>query len=252
MPTDQWLPITGDFKPKTADKVAVGGYWQTDRGDYTVSVEAYYKSMHNLLDYCDEYYLKPPFEVWNARLTTGRGTAKGIDFKVEKTIGKVTGHISYSLAWADRQFADKNRGKKYPARFDNRHTINISASWKVNNKVTLNAAWVGHSGNRFTFMPQDYEVPGNFGNYYYSGSVNTPLKTSVNNYQLPFYHRLDLSCMVRNSRGYWSFGLYNAYCHMNTVAIVRGYREDNTHSWPVFQRVKLFPVIPSISYTWQF
>lgn len=252
LPTDQWLPVTGDFKPKTADKVAVGGYWQTDRGDFTVSVEAYYKSMHNLLDYCDEYYLKPPFEAWNARLTTGRGTAKGIDLNVEKTIGKVTGHLSYSLAWADRQFADKNGGAKYPARFDNRHTVNISASWRVNDKVTLNAAWVGHSGNRFTFMPQEYEVPGSFGNYYYSGGTEVPLKTSVNNYQLPFYHRLDLSCMVRNSRGYWSFGLYNAYCHMNTVAIVRGYRDDNNNSWPVFQKVKLFPVIPSISYTWQF
>lgn len=79
-------------------------------------------------------------------------------------------------------------------------------------------------------------------------------------YQLPFYHRLDLSCVVKNKRGYWTFGLYNAYCHMNTAAVKRGYRDVEVKtpngiyitSEPVFKRVKLLPIIPSISYTWQF
>ncbi len=247
----------GKFKPQTADKIAVGGYWQSGNGMYSASLEGYYKFMHDLIDYRDEYYLLSPFEMWNERLTSGEGSAKGIDFKFEKTSGRITGFVGYSLAWADRKFKDKNGGVRYPARFDNRHTVNVVANWHINDKVSLNAAWVGHSGNRYTLLTQIYDAPSFEGRYYI---YDVALKAPVNNYQLPFYHRLDLSCNVKNKRGYWTFGLYNAYCHLNTIGIRRKYEEvvERTGtdiyitSTPVFQKVKLLPVIPSISYTWQF
>lgn len=246
LPTDQWVPITGDFKPQNADKVSLGVYWQSPDRAYAISAEGYYKVMRNLIDYRDEYYLQPATQMWNAQLCSGSGTAKGLDIKAERTLGKLSGHIAYSLAWADRTFADKNGGRTFPARFDNRHTINVLLNWNVSDKVSLNAAWTGHSGNRFTLLPQVWETP-DFG-YGYSGS-ETPLQAPINNYRLPFYHRLDLSCMVKNKRGYWTFGLFNAYCHMNTVAIRRAYDK----AWrPVFQKVKMLPLLPSISYTWQF
>lgn len=246
LPTDQWVPITGNLKPQTADKISVGGYWQSDNGMYAVSVEGFYKYMRNLVDYRDEYYLQPPLEMWNTRLCSGKGTAKGLDIKVEKVLGRFSGHIAYSLAWADRTFPEKNGGHTFPARFDHRHTVNILLNWKISDKVQLNAAWTGHSGNRFTLLPQVWESP----DFDVTGfSENTPLKAGINNYQLPFYHRLDLSCTVRNKRGFWNFSLYNAYCHMNTVAIRRKYTDNNR---PVFQKVKMLPIIPSISYTWQF
>lgn len=259
LPTDQWIPISGRFKPQSADKVSLGIYWQSADGQLRASAEGYYKSMYHLIEYADEYYLRPPLEMWNARLTSGRGTAKGIDFSVEKSIGKLTGHVGYSLAWADRTFPEKNGGHTYPARFDNRHTINITLNWNINEKVQLNAAWTGHSGNRFTLLPQVWTAPGFGSNYRYDGD-ELPLIAGINNYQLPFYHRLDLACTVRNKRGYWTFGLYNAYCHMNTIAVRRSHRTlvemtpEGIYyvSRPVFQKVKLLPIIPSISYTWQF
>lgn len=247
LPTDQWIPITGRFRPQTADKLAVGAYWQSTDRRFEFSAEAYYKQLHNLVEYCDEYYLRPPLEMWDARLCSGKGTAKGFDFKIEKTAGKFTGHIAYSLAWADRTFAEKNGGKTYPARFDNRHTVNILLNWNISDKVSINAAWTGHSGNRFTFMPQNWEVP-DFCDYlhYYK---DVPLRTPINNYQLPFYHRLDLACSVANRRGYWTFSVYNAYCNKNTIAIVR---DSNKLYDPVFKKLSLLPIIPSISYTWLF
>lgn len=246
LPTDQWVPVTGKFKPQSADKVSIGAYWQSDNKVFAASAEGYYKLMHNLVEYRDEYYLQPPVGTWDAQLCSGKGSAKGVDLTLEKLYGKLTGHISYSLAWTDRTFPDKNGGLPYPARFDHRHTIKILINWNINDKVSLNAGWTGHSGNRFTLLPQVWESPG-FGNSYFRD--DQPLKTQLNNYRLPFYHRLDLSATVRNKRGYWTFGIFNAYCHMNTVAIVRSY---NNTSRPVFQKVKLLPIIPSISYTWQF
>ena len=246
LPTDQWVPITGRFRPQDADKVSLGAYWQSDNGMFAASAEGYYKIMRNLVDYRDEYYLLSPTQMWDAQLCSGKGTAKGIDFSVEKTAGKLTGHISYSLAWADRTFADKNGGHTFPARFDNRHTINVLLNWNISKKVSFNAAWTGHSGNRFTLLPQVWESP-EFGARFTNDA--SPLKTGINNYRLPFYHRLDLSLTMRKRHGYWTIGLFNSYCHMNTIAIRRGYDRDDK---PVFQKAKLLPVIPSISYTWQF
>ena len=258
LPTDRWIPVTGNFKPETADKIAAGVYWKSDNDGYEISLEGYFKKMDNLIDYKDEYYLLPAYEMWSGQLTSGSGRSKGIDITFEKKVGKVTGRLSYSLAWSDRLFKDKNGGKRFPARFDNRHTIKIIVNWDINEKVTLNAAWVGHSGNRFTFLSQSYSKP-NFEGYNNPMDWGVPLKSSLNNYQLPFYHRLDLSCTVRNKHGYWSFGLYNAYCNMNTVAIVRDWSENHGYGpsasatgKPVFKKLKLFPTIPSISYTWEF
>lgn len=259
LPTDHWIPVSGDFKPETADKVSAGGYWQSPDRTYEVSAEGYFKWMHNLLDYRDEYYLYPQLDIFDSRLSQGKGTAKGIDLKIEKLTGKLTGHISYSLAWADRTFPDKNGGKTFPARFDNRHTINVLINWNVSKKVQLNASWTGHSGNRFTLLTQNWEGP-SFGENKWDYDV--PLREGINHYQLPFYHRLDLSCMVRNKRGYWTFGLYNAYNHRNVVAVWQGYKKklqwnmENGFYWahtrPVFYNMRLLPVIPSISYTWKF
>lgn len=264
LPCDRWVPVVGNFKPMTTDKIGIGGYWQTKDGRYAVTLDGYWKFMHNILDYRDEYYLRPQAWSWSERLTAGKGSSKGIDLMIEKKTGKFTGHVSYSLAWADRQFADRNGGNPYPARFDHRHTIKVFANWEVSPKVTLSALWTGHSGNRYTLMPQRFETPDFYGaeTYFNEGEL---LKAPINNYQLPFYHRLDLSCMVKNKRGYWTFSLYNAYCHMNTFAIMTGttdtweYTQVGPNIWtadyvgkPVFQRFKLIPIIPSFSYTWIF
>ena len=112
---------------------------------------------------------------------------------------------------------------------------------------------------RFTLLNQVWDDP-DFETTDWFGAGESPLRTGINSYKLPFYHRLDLSCTVKNKRGYWTFGLYNAYCHMNTVAVKRGTQDiavskpDEYYitSEPVFKRVKLLPVIPSISYTWLF
>ena len=36
----------------------------------------------------------------------------------------------YTLSWNDRQFTEINKGKRFPAKFDNRHKFNIIANWK--------------------------------------------------------------------------------------------------------------------------
>ena len=248
LPTDQWIPVVGKQKPQTADKIFAGVYYSPETS-LTFSVEGYWKWMRNLLDYVDEYYLLAPDLAWNAKMTEGKGTAKGIDFKISKEFGNLSGHVSYSLLWADRIFPDKNQGKKFPARFDNRHKINVLLNWKINPKWEMNVSWTGMSGNRITLPTQVWVDPG-LGPWHY----DMTLATEVNNYRLPFYHRMDLGFTRHTKHGFWNFSLYNAYCNMNTIGVRRDYQYDYTTDKlkPVFQKIRIFPIIPSVSYTWIF
>lgn len=256
LPTDKWVPISGDLKPQMSDKVAIGGYFDLPAG-YTFSVEAYMKWMKNVMDYRDDYFLMPESAPWDILLCQGSGRAKGIDFSATKRAGAFTGHISYSLMWADRQFDLKNGGKRFPSRFDNRHKINITLNWKVNDKWELNAAWTGMSGNMITLSAQNYEVLNTpdmpLIDAYYQETID--LNSELNNFRLPFYHRLDVSANRRTKHGMWTFSLYNAYCNMNVVAI----RKNQWASWndtnnksSEYCAMRLIPIIPSVSYTWFF
>ena len=255
LPTDQWVPVTKDFKPQTADKVFAGAYY-SPAPSWTISVEGFYKWMHNLIDYKDEYYLMPPYATWSDKLVSGSGTAKGLDFKIEREAGRFTGHVAYSLLWADRTFAEKNHGLRFPAKYDNRHKINIMANWKINSRWEINAAWTGMSGNLITLPVNSWETPMLPGSTW-DGGDEVPLPETLNNYRLPFYHRLDLSATRHTKHGYWTFSLYNAYCNMNVIAVRRDYKYvyspyDASHVKPVFQKIHLLPIIPSVSYTWLF
>ena len=247
LPTDQWIPITGDQKPQISDKIALGLYWSTPDRQYTFSIEGYYKWMHNLIDYTDDYYLVPPTSSWTEKLGIGEGKSKGIDFKVKKEFGNFTGHIAYSLLWADRRFPGKNKGEWFPARFDNRHKINIALSWRINSKWDIGATWTGMSGNRITLPLQCWSDallgPWHFDMDYYE---------KTNNYRLPFYHRLDLSATRKTEKGYWTFSVYNAYSYMNVIAVRRDSGWHNGEFRDMFQHIRAIPIIPSVSYTWLF
>ncbi len=257
LPIDQWVPICGSLKPQTSDNISIGGCWEPVEG-IIVLAEGYYKWLHNLVDYRDDYFMHPPMQPLETLLTSGKGTAKGLDFKISRETGKITGHVAYSLMWADRTFADKNRGKTFPARFDNCHKINVMLSWHPNKKWDFNVSWTGMSGNRFTIPVQEWTGPGiphkdtnsMFGsdNYYYWGST-APFQTDINNYRLPFYHRMDLSVVRHTKRGFWTISLYNAYCNLNTISVIRS---ETDKGRPVFKKVGFIPIIPSFSYTWLF
>lgn len=68
-------------------------------------------------------------------MASGEGRAYGVEFMVRKQTGKTTGWVGYALAWADRQFDEINKGRRYPSRYDNRHKLNIVVMHKLSKKV---------------------------------------------------------------------------------------------------------------------
>lgn len=263
LPTDYWLPITRNFSPLTSDQFSAGIYVSPDK-KYTFSVEGYYKKMDHLLEYRDDY---KDLQVtsWEDRLTSGSGRAYGADFQAEADFGKLHGFIGYGLMWSDRLFADQNGEKRFPSKYDNRHKVTLSATWKCSERVELNAGWVFMTGNRVTLSLENYSYPDGYPtnivpSYPHKDEEMLDYYAGKNNVRLPAYHRLDVGINIyrslrRGRTGIWNVSLYNAYSRMNPIMIEKNNQKqsmDGTPLAPRFRQFALFPIIPSVSYTYKF
>lgn len=263
LPTDYWLPITRNFSPLTSDQFSAGIYVSPDK-KYTFSVEGYHKKMDHLLEYRDDY---KDLQVtsWEDRLTSGSGRAYGADFQAEADFGKLYGFIGYGLMWSDRLFANQNGGKRFPSKYDNRHKVTLSATWKCSERVELNAGWVFMTGNRVTLSLENYSYPDGYPtnivpSYPHKDEEMLDYYAGKNNVRLPAYHRLDVGINIyrslrRGRTGIWNVSLYNAYSRMNPIMIEKNNQKqsmDGTPLAPRFRQFALFPIIPSVSYTYKF
>src|SRR6202012_176902 len=113
------------------------------------SVEVYYKSMQNQIQYKDGY---TPNSTADPQLSYvfGKGEAYGAEFFVNKTQGRFTGWVGYTLSWTNQQFPDLNSGNVFPAKYDRRHDVSVIGTYEVNKKWTLSAVFVYGSGNAIT------------------------------------------------------------------------------------------------------
>lgn len=268
LPTDAWMPVTRKLKPLISDQVSAGFFYNLNK-EYNFSVEGYYKTLDNLLEYRDGHTFTPSFVNWEDKLTAGEGRSYGAEFMVRKETGRTTGWVGYGLSWSDRQFDELNLGKRYPSRFDNRHKLNIVVMHKLSPKVELSAAWSYASGNHVTLSLENYEELGHIGRhnyqggYPYSGSYGTiDYFDGRNNYQLPAYHRLDLGLKIyrpkkKGRMGIWTISIYNVYSRMNPFMITKSDKKvvnpEGSYKYvPAFRTIGIMPIIPSVSYTYKF
>lgn len=267
LPTDNWMPVGKGEDLLTSDQVGGGLYYDTPDNTYSLSVEGYYKWLDGVAEVNEDYsYSLDKMQ----NIEYGRGNAYGGEITLSRNVGRLTGSASYGLMWANRKIPGINGGKWYPAKFDNRHKMNITLNYKVNDRIELNASWTFATGNRMTVpvglyqTMQDADLPvaiaphpnegmyQGLGNNYY---------TQRNNVRLPAYHRLDIGASFTRQhgngrKGVWRVGLYNAYCHMNPMTVRRRewyYGSNATRPWDMYyETFSIFPIIPNVSYTYYF
>lgn len=264
LPTDLWLPVTRRFEPPISHQVAIGSSFRLP-GDLEMTIEAFYKTMDNLIEYKEGAFFGGTGAGWEAKVEKGRGWAYGAEFLIEKNFGKLTGWVGYTLSWTERQFENLNFGNVFPAKYDRRHDISVALTHTFSEKVDAGLVWVYGTGNAATLGINEYP-PEDFmdGDYYYSNITEYPGR---NNYRTPSYHRLDLGVNLHKQKKHgirtWSFSVYNAYSRHNPFFIywsTEYYSEpdpDNPgemiyYTKPVLKKVSIFPIIPSVSYSFKF
>jgi hypothetical protein len=244
-PTDRWISSSNLVKPEIADQISLGYFQNFADNKYEFSVETYYKSMQNQVDYRDGAQLRANDAV-ERELLFGIGRAYGVEFLLKKKTGAFTGWIAYTLAKTERQIDGINSGNWYNVRQDRTHDLAIVGIYQINRKWTVSGTWIYQTGNAATFPSGKYSV-NNKVNYYY---------TERNGYRFPATHRLDLSATLQlKKRKRWeselSISVYNAYARQNPYSIdFRTNKDDPTKSEAV--QTSLFKAIPSVSYNFKF
>ena len=246
LPTDQYVVSSMNIKPQIADQVAVGYFQNFNNNTYEFSVEAYYKKLHNQIDFRNGADLQANVYL-EGELLFGEGRAYGLEWYLKKQKGRLTGWVSYTLAKSERLFDQINDGKWFNARQDRTHDLSVVGIYEVSKKWTLGATFVYNTGNAVTFPSGKYVVDGRTTFYY----------TERNGYRMPDYHRLDLSATYDKNKANkkysssWTFGVYNAYSRKNAYIIDFRENENNPNVTEAY-KVALFGIIPSITWNFRF
>lgn len=251
LPTDLWVPATDSVPPQYGHQISIGYTRELKRG-YKISAEAYYKTMDNLLEYKDGASFFGTDKNWEQLIEIGHGRSYGGEILLEKRMGKTTGWVGYTLSWANRQFKNINDGDWFPYRYDRRHDFSIVLTHKFNDKIDIGIVWVYGTGNSVTLAQQKYTSL----EEHDFGPSEVEHVEGRNNYRVPSYHRLDLGVNIHKEKKWgkatWSFGLYNAYSRKNPFYIEYGYSKNSYSDKKTLRLISLFPIIPSISYSFKF
>lgn len=244
-PTDKWVASNNIIKPETADQVSLGYFRNLMDNKFEFSVETYYKSIQNALDYKDNAQVLSNTPV-EPQLRFGNGRAYGAEFMVRKNEGKLTGWISYTLSRTELKIDQINNDNWYPAKQDRTHDLSIVAMYKLSKKWLLSADFVYYTGNAVTFPSGKYKVDNNVVFYY----------TERNGYRAPAYNRLDIGATwkLRERKHFSSelaFSVYNAYGRQNPYTITFETNPDNPSKTQAVQ-TSLFRWVPSITYNFKF
>ena len=245
-PLDVWFLSGPNIKPQKVDMFSAGYFHNLDNNTYETSVELYYKSLSNVIDFADhaDLILNKHLE---AEVRTGKGKAYGAEFMVRKNKGRLNGFVNYTLSRAERTIAEINKGKTYLSPYDKTNSVNIVLNYELSRKVTLSGLWVYATGTPTTFPSGRFGIDGEY----------FPVYSGRNEYRKPDYHRLDLSCTYvpnpdskKKWKSEWSFSIYNAYGRKNPYMITFDQEADT--GIPYAESVYLFNLVPSITYNFKF
>ena len=250
LPTDVWVPCSDVVKPQVGMQYSLGYYRNFFKNLLETSVEAYYKSMQNQIEFKEGAITEDNIKNnTDNNFVFGKGQSYGVEFFIKKSRGNFTGWIGYTLSWTNRKFPDINGGKQFPAKYDRRHDFSLVLTYQIKKKWTISAVWVYNTGDAMTLPVSRYFIDGNIVNEY----------SDRNAFRMPAYHRGDISVTYLLSKGKHfesslNLSVYNFYNRKNPYYIyydIKGSIEDRQLEIKAKQ-VSLFPILPSLSWNFKF
>lgn len=245
MPSDFWFLSDNLLLPQKA--YSISAIWKRDLPllNMIFSAEIYYKRMLNqsefegsILGVLDSNFME------QSNFIKSHGFNTGIDLLLQKQFGRLSGWLSYSFGLARRKIIGEEHLGYIPSSRESLHNISLILSYR------LNAKW--HLSSNFTYT---------------SGAPTTPIKSVYmlgenilceygehNSWNLPDYHRLDISASYQIPHKIGSkvaqslnFSIVNAYAHKNIM--MQYFTLDEKESTFKYKEIaSMFKVLPSISY----
>ncbi len=249
-PTDIWKLSDNYVKPQIGDQFSIG-YYKNIKSMFETSVEVYYKSMENFLDYKGGAKLILNHHI-ETDIVNATGKAYGAEFMIKKLSGKLNGWVSYTYSRSLLQTKGAtgsesiNQGKWYPSNYDKPHAVNFIGNYKFSRRFSLSINATYSTGRPITLPLAKYDLNGTKRLYY----------SERNQYRIPDYFRTDFALNMEGNHkikklahSSWTVALYNATGRQNPYSVyfvsqngtVKGYKLS------IFGRP-----IPTLTYNFKF
>ncbi|MDH6356769.1 TonB-dependent receptor [Parabacteroides sp. PF5-9] len=250
-PTDTWKLSDTNIKPQTGSQFALGLYKNLANNTIEASVEGYYKTMEDYLDYRAGAELLMNHHIETDVLAT-KGRAYGVEFMLKKTQGKLNGWLSYTYSKTELRQEDSrisnpvNKGDWYPADYDKPHDIKLVGNYKFTHRFSFSVNCDYSTGRPITLPVSKYSYAG--GEYVYFSDRNQ--------YRIPDFFRMDVSFNIEPSHHLTllthssiSFGVYNVTGRKNAYSVYYISEEGKVKGY----KMAIFGVpIPFVSYNIKF
>ncbi|MCB0463109.1 MAG: TonB-dependent receptor [Flavobacteriaceae bacterium] len=250
-PTDTWKLSDMNIKPQKAQQFALGFYKNFQDNMYEFSLEGYYKTYNDILDYKVGAQL-----LLNERLETevlqGEGRAYGIEFLIKKNKGVFNGWLGYTYSKSevklDSQFAEErvNGGDYFPANYDKPHDFSVVANYKLTRRFSFSGNFAYQTGR-----PVTYPV----GTYVFNGAEYV-LYSDRNKFRIPDYYRLDIGFnyegnhkIKKFAHSFWNISIYNVLGRNNPYSVYFVTEDGQVKAY----QSSIFSIpIPTITYNFKF
>ncbi|MCD4696582.1 MAG: TonB-dependent receptor [Bacteroidales bacterium] len=220
-PTDTWKLSDPNIKPMQGDQYSAGVYTNILANFLEFSVETYYKTVSNLVEYKDGANLTLSSNT-ETEIVQGGLEAWGIEFMLRKPGGKLNGWVNYTWSKAEVTVNNPGTGEQnnfgltYPSNYDKPHAVNIVANYKLSKRLSFSGNIVYSTGRPITYPTA----------IYYQNGMEITNYSLRNEYRLPDYFRIDASInfegnLKRNKlfHGSWAFSVYNLNGRKNAYSV---------------------------------
>lgn len=193
-PTDTWKLSDLNIKPQKGRQVSLGVYKNFDDINLETSLEGYYKTMDDYLDYRSGAVLAMNHHI-ETDVLPSQGRSYGVELLIRRAAGNLNGWISYT--WSRTQLRQNdpridlpvNGGQWYAADFDRPHDVKVVANYKFSKRFSMSLNADYSTGRPVSLPTSKYIYAG--GEYVYFSQRN--------HYRIPDNFRLDYSINIEPS-----------------------------------------------------
>ncbi|WP_298535319.1 TonB-dependent receptor [uncultured Algibacter sp.] len=251
LPFDIWKPSGKYIKPLEVNQISGGYAYDTPKRKYNISIEGYYKTFKNIVEYKNgaDLFINENIET---QLLPADGYAYGLEFGFYKNKGRLTGNLNYTYSVSKRKTTSAfdteniNNGSYYPSNYDRPHLLNVTASYNLGKKWDLGVFFTYQTG-RPTTVPT--------GRLSFEGDPYLTY-SDRNAFRIPDIHRMDISFTYTPTgnpntkwQGSWNFGFYNVYGSPNAFSVFSTFQNNELKT---FKFSVLGAPIPFVTYNFKF
>ena len=258
MPSDYWKLADSNVTPLSSHQISVGYFSTLWDEILDFSAEVYCKMSKNQIDYKNGAVTTINSNI-EQDILAGKVRSYGLELMLKKSIGKLSGWLSYTLSKTEMQvdgrFAEEkiNNGKYYAAITHHLHDLSVTTNYQITRRWNAAANFVLTSGRPTTYPEYMYQMNG----------MEIVHFSDRNKYRLPAYHRLDISATYEGNLNKkqkvhpsLTFALYNAYGHKNVYSVF--YKKDQPsadnryHIYGLYKLSIIGVPIPSVTLNLKF